>query len=571
MGFFRKTSEIVSNRYLAFSKIAIVLAIGGIFTATYQSPLYDAAGRAEAKVLDMMARFRATSAKPDGIVLVTIDVKSIQNIGRFPWDYSRHAELVRALSYFGARLVVFDILFHKSSGVESDANFASAIAEAGNVLLPVEVQSDESVMKPLPIFAEKARKLGHAYGPLDWDGALRSVPLMITVGGQTYLRLGFAAALDVLGVDRKQAVFDASVIHIPAPGRPTAIPIKNGSSMILRRASKWTGAFQTVSFNDVLASYDEARRGQRTRLAPSLFRNSVCFVGLTAPGVVTGQPRPVDTTFPPAVADAVLLDSILQRKFLSVLDPWSSLKVFWTLCVAISMIVLGSSFSRSLIRFILLAVLYFLTALVSFLLTGFLISIVYPIFLIISSFIVVFSYHQLMLGAEKRKLMKLVTKDALTTLYNYRHFRLILGSEIKNLNLSAQKQLSLVMIDIDLFKRINDTYGHGAGDEVIRGLGEVLRNNCRSLDVACRYGGEEFILMLPGTSAEDAGMIAEKIRKAIQERKFYLGEKKMLEAVTASFGVATYYPRETPENFIKRADKALYKAKSGGRNIVCRA
>lgn len=169
------------------------------------------------------------------------------------------------------------------------------------------------------------------------------------------------------------------------------------------------------------------------------------------------------------------------------------------------------------------------------------------------------------------KMRKEATTDALTGLANRRGFSKFLNRAV----LIAQdtgKPLSLIMLDIDHFKIFNDTHGHRLGDEVLKTVASRLKLNLKGQDLSVRYGGEEFIAVLPGTSLEDAVTVAETIRRALCEGDLInkvTGDR--YGKVTASFGVSCYYPGELPENFVQRADEALYEAKKKGRNCVHRA
>jgi len=127
--------------------------------------------------------------------------------------------------------------------------------------------------------------------------------------------------------------------------------------------------------------------------------------------------------------------------------------------------------------------------------------------------------------------------------------------------------LTLVMMDVDHFKTINDTYGHPAGDQVLAGVGALLRGSVRLSDVAARYGGEEFALILPFTEAEGAWILADRLRQSLQEWTLILSEG--LVQVTASFGLAVLEDGMDAAALVKAADRALYRAKHGGRNQVC--
>ena len=129
--------------------------------------------------------------------------------------------------------------------------------------------------------------------------------------------------------------------------------------------------------------------------------------------------------------------------------------------------------------------------------------------------------------------------------------------------------LSLLLIDIDHFKRFNDTYGHQTGDQVLRLVAMTLKSNIKGKDLAARYGGEEFCAILPATDLDGAVIVAENVRKAIQSKELLKrSTNEKLGRVTASFGVACYRPTDTVTTLIERADRCLYAAKHAGRNQV---
>lgn len=159
--------------------------------------------------------------------------------------------------------------------------------------------------------------------------------------------------------------------------------------------------------------------------------------------------------------------------------------------------------------------------------------------------------------------------DAMTKLYNRRYFAEI-SENIIAMSQRNKEELSIIMLDIDKFKKVNDTYGHQFGDEVIITLANILRENQRKSDIVCRYGGEEFVLLLPNTSLDAAMIVAQKIRTLVESYKLRVPSNKLFH-FTISLGVASVAV-EHEENLdvaFKRADEALYKAKSSGRNRVC--
>jgi diguanylate cyclase (GGDEF)-like protein len=155
--------------------------------------------------------------------------------------------------------------------------------------------------------------------------------------------------------------------------------------------------------------------------------------------------------------------------------------------------------------------------------------------------------------------------DGLTGLYNHRMFQETLREEI-NRTRRYQRPLSLIMLDIDHFKKFNDTYGHPVGDEVIKMVARTIKGMIRATDRAFRYGGEEFTLVLPETTCENGLILAGRVRQKVEDDRSVQNL-----SITISLGITDLRPDETAESFIKRADAALYAAKDGGRNRVVRA
>ena len=155
--------------------------------------------------------------------------------------------------------------------------------------------------------------------------------------------------------------------------------------------------------------------------------------------------------------------------------------------------------------------------------------------------------------------------DALTGLANRRAFDDELARRLAEFQRHG-RTFSVVMVDVDHFKKFNDKHGHQAGDEVLRGVGGVLRGNARQMDMAARYGGEEFTLVLPDTSVTDANPSADRVRQAIERAGFDFAGKQL--HVTVSMGVAHLLADEEVATLIKRADAALYASKDAGRNCI---
>jgi two-component system cell cycle response regulator len=171
------------------------------------------------------------------------------------------------------------------------------------------------------------------------------------------------------------------------------------------------------------------------------------------------------------------------------------------------------------------------------------------------------------LRARLDQSMELAVTDQLTGLHNRRYMRAQIESYVKRSNMGGMP-VSVLLCDIDHFKKVNDIHGHSAGDDVLREFGRRLSENIRPMDLACRYGGEEFVVIMPETTQGLAHAAAERIRVIMEETSFTIGRGEQLR-VTMSGGIATVIPPEdTVDALMKRADEALYRAKGNGRNLV---
>jgi len=173
-----------------------------------------------------------------------------------------------------------------------------------------------------------------------------------------------------------------------------------------------------------------------------------------------------------------------------------------------------------------------------------------------------------LLRQELEKTKEEATTDPLTGLKNRRAFEKSMQDNIKCVD-ENQSILCLVMIDIDYFKKVNDNYGHLFGDRVLKSVASLLMANIKGKDTIARFGGEEFAIMLPDTKLEYAQIVAESLRSAVEKariRKIKTGE--MLDKLTVSLGITYYHIGESIDEFIDRADKALYLSKGNGRNCV---
>ncbi len=195
----------------------------------------------------------------------------------------------------------------------------------------------------------------------------------------------------------------------------------------------------------------------------------------------------------------------------------------------------------------------------SYLVTGVVVAVVTPM--------CTYFFLSLLYQLEESRMVarQLSETDDLTQLYNRRYFMEEARHELQYAE-SQGRVFSVVLLDIDHFKSINDTHGHLAGDEALRRLGQLLRANCRKDQIIARFGGEEVIVLLPYTPLKTASMVAERLRKAIAGLTISAGGEAF--GITASAGVAVWHPEDSLESLLSRVDEALYAAKAAGRNQV---
>jgi len=167
-----------------------------------------------------------------------------------------------------------------------------------------------------------------------------------------------------------------------------------------------------------------------------------------------------------------------------------------------------------------------------------------------------------------REVDRMSRLDGLTGLYNHRTFQLALEERIERIGRDYEKSLAVIMVDVDFFKDINDTYGHPVGDEVLRGLAARLKESVRDLDRVARYGGEEFAIILDNVDRKEAGTIAEKLRSAVESTGINTTSGPLSLTVSMGYAILARGDSTSKQELLDRADKALYKAKKDGRNRV---
>lgn len=544
--------------------------------------LYDILERFELTTFDYRMRFRSKRAVNDKIVLVDMGEDSVKKIGRWPWPREWHATIISVLSQFGAEAVVFDVLFSEKSSEFSDSAMEEAMRKTGNVYIPYAVELDRydeykkgwnvwDIILPLDELSRQARGEGHITIVPDPDGIIRRIPLIVEYEDKVYHQLGLKVACDDMGIDStKYKIIRTPFSRYLRVGgdkkKVIYIPVDGKNQILVNWAARWGRAFKHYSYIDVVTSYQRMLAGKDPLINLGVFKDKICIIGLTAAGLYDIKPSPLHPSYPAVGTNANIINSILNRDFIRKAPRWLDGFIIIILGVFLSVSVTRVKPMRGASIALLMIITY---ALISFAVLDVMktwISAFYPLIAIIFAYLVITFYNQIVIAIERAKLYTLATKDGLTGLFVVRHFSLLLEAEVNRLE-SSRGRLSILMSDIDHFKKVNDTYGHQVGDFILREIASILMSCCRQLDVPSRYGGEEFIVMLPGADINDAATVAERIRSSVERHHFKIGDSTY--RVTISLGVATYEKGDTKNGLINKADSALYEAKTEGRNKVC--
>ena len=564
-GLFRRTrDETAFSRFLTpanLIQILVCFLITGFYLVLLSTPCLE---RLENIALDTFFRQRPHLAVDPRIVYIEIAEDSLQGVGRWPWPRHYHAVMTHLLDEWGARAVVFDMLFSEPSTMFDDGALEEALQKSNRVYLPVILEPKEggkTWIHSLSRFEQHVRASGHINIIPDNDGTLRRIQPFLQYGGETYPHLSIRVAFDALG-------------RVMPSSQKLPFPLDSNGNILVNWSGKWKETFQHYSYLDLLKSFEEVHSGRKPLISPEAIRGKICLIGLTATGHLDIKANPMESAYPALGVHGNLINSILTGRYVY---PASLLAN--SLClIGISLLVIFFLVPfrqvTSLVGAVLVGLGWIAAAFLLFWQRGIWFYVVHPALLVLSLFLFSVVYAQLLGHRERLRLFHLATRDGLTGLFVIRHFRQVLNQGIREAR--RQKQpLSLVMLDIDHFKKINDTYGHPAGDMVLRETARLLqtylrlRRSVEEIDSVARYGGEEFIVMLRNCRLSDASAkAAERIRAMIEKAPFEWKGTRI--SVTISLGVATLHrDEEVPDPMVHRADAALYRAKVEGRNRVC--
>ena len=536
------------------------------------------------------------------IVVLAVDDASLESLwekyGEWPIPRNVYADLINYLELQKPQSIIFDLMFIKSIRATADADkyLAETMNKYNNIYTAMNLDDHPSSLR-LPIdlperlalniqndsnvdFTQKSYKncrpimsslidgkvnIGMTNVQRASDGILREVTPIMMYKDKYYPYLSFKAGADYIEQkNAKDFVIDAnSNLKV----FDTKIPLTKDGNAILN----WYGPSGThtiIPMYEVINAMTGTNKSLNTKFD---FKDKVIIIGTTATALQDNKSVPIQNIIYPGVeVHATFFNNMLDNNFIRKTDAFTDIIIITSVIAIVGAIVmLSTSTLFASLSTILFGIAYLFISYYLMELYNLWIPVVMPVISIMAAFALSFLAKYLLKARDFEYQYKLATIDGLTELYNHRYFQDTLRKQI-DIARRYNQAFSLIIIDIDFFKKFNDTYGHQAGDAVLRQVAKILKNNSRATDYVCRYGGEEMTIILPNTSAEDALFNANRICKAVAETPFHLTPVDKVN-VTISLGVSTFPDNaQTPQDLIEWADKGLYYAKEHGRNQVGR-
>ncbi len=369
------------------STAALLLAIAAVLlSASY----FRAFETYELASLDRKFIMRPKPVANEDMVIIEIGEDSINKLGRFPFDRNYHVAMVKALSDFGAKAIIFDFLFSEPG--EGDDSLITAIKDSGRVYMPFAFDIDRSdtsdmitakdyMAKELDGFTPYLKGSGHVNILPDIDGKFRRVPLYIKYDGTMYPYMPFLFACDYLGIAQKDIRISPGK-SISLGGKVT-IPLDEKSNMIINYSGIWGKVFKHYSFVDILQSYFAKESGEKMSVKPEWFKDKVCVIGLTATGTSDIHPSPFEPLYPGVGIHAEVFNSVVRNSFIRRVSRSSNLVILLALCAIISVTTLAIKPIKGLLCLAGVICLLVASSMFLFNIKGLWIDTIYPMFAVI--------------------------------------------------------------------------------------------------------------------------------------------------------------------------------------------
>ena len=466
-------------------------------------------------------------------------------------------------------MIGFDFsFFGKSQNEEADRWFADAISKNGRVVLAsyFDIEGGYGYILPSEMFLKGARAAGFVNIPSDQDGIARRTRILLKLADHRGFAYSFASQLacaywNLRPEDAVKMRGQDVVFQLPSKKNPTAL---QESVVPLDRRFHIPFSLRYVMRSIHYIPFWKVIAGEVDKKD---IEGKILIVGGISPvihdihGTATGL-------MPGVFINAYQTLMILEHDFLVKVWPYQH----WIFLLALTVIFYAIFFRLSFVLGLILVVVaewaVYDFSIWLFTTHRLIFSVFSSMFVLALVFLLVLLFKGLLTFIENASLQRRVMMDGLTGLFNQNYIPPRLGTELERYR-RLDKEFCFVMIDIDWFKKVNDTYGHERGNEVLVGVAKCLRKGTRMSDVVARYGGEEFCMILFDCDAEAARQVTEKIRRLVESTVFSVIQKSI--RITISAGIcsnkASGIQRST--DLIHLADEMLYEAKTAGRNRIC--
>ena len=604
---FKKIINKVNPLHALLAVLAFVIVITIIVLIARTINFSDFITKTENKTFDsrqvMLVNNKIKKPSKD-IVLVTIDDASFEYLtnkyGEWPLPRTVYADLINFIEQQNPTSISFDLMFVSSlkSNTGADDKLASTMNKYDNILtgmnfddMAYEVRQPANLPARLqltvdnkskvdfqnltftncrPILSQiinSNTKIGILNIVRSSDGIVREFPAVVKYQNGFYPNLAFLTAINYQSkLDKKpyNAITIDKNSNVLVSNKK--LPMNSDGGLILN----WYGHSGETYEHVPLYKLVMLMNGENIKEKYD-FNNKIVFVGTTATSLADVKSIPITgagETYPGVEIYATFVNNFIDNNFIKKATPATN--VVWTVILALivgTVVLRTNSTAIAVSTALVTAIGYSLLTYFVMMFGNLWLDIVVPVITIIAIFVIAYIVKYVIKSRDFEHQYKLATTDGLTELYNHRYFQDQMRMQIAN-SQRYNTEFSMIIVDIDHFKSFNDTYGHQAGDAVLKQVAQTLKNNSRATDIVCRYGGEEMSIILTNTDKEEAMKKAQRVCSAVAERIFKLSATQTVH-VTISVGVSTFpQDGETPQQIIEIADQGLYYAKEHGRNQV---
>lgn len=530
------------------------------------------------------------------IVIVAIDDATyeyiLDNYGEWPLPRDTYAKIINYLEKQSPRAIAFDLMFVKSlkSKNQADEALVQTFKKYNNLYTSMNFDNQSEDLRIPPELPKKLTINVKNNSDIDFnqltytncrtilegilnatsnigiinvsrsdDGVLRKMPLVVKYKNDFYPQLALKVGLNYLG--EKQTSYEIDKNSEFKLGDRKIFLDKDGSAIL-----NWYGPAGTYTYIPMYQLI-KAVNGEKTELDYD-FSNKIIYFGTTAASLFDIKTVPAGKIYPGVEVQATYVNNIIDNNFIRKVNRGYTIALSILLALLIASVVsrVSSAFAASMMS-LSAYLIYILIAYYSMKFEHLWLEVIYPLIFSIAAFTCAYIIKYLIKSRDFEQQYRLATTDGLTELYNHRYFQEQIRMQVEQ-SKRYNNNFSLIIIDIDFFKKFNDTFGHQSGDAVLRQVAQTLKKNVRATDIVCRYGGEEMSIILPNTGKDEALSTAQKICERVANRKFKLSGDRETN-VTISLGVSTFpFDGNSASAIIEEADKRLYNAKHNGRNQV---